>query len=199
MLPSPPTALVPGMQRVPLPGFRLHGIECAWKPAIAHWYSRLPGGGPAGSGAVLGAARRIDGGRQGEDDNGGITVIGGGGYVGLSYAAAFAELGHDVVGLDVDEAKVGMLAAGRSPIFEPGLEDSCAGARRAAACASRPTTPTPCRSRVRLHLRRHAAVPAGARRHAVRRSRPLAVSRSADPGIPWSSTRAPCRSARSSW
>jgi len=52
-----------------------------------------------------------------------ITVIGGVGYVGLSYAAAFADLGHDVVGLDVDADKVAALTAGRSPIYEPGLEE----------------------------------------------------------------------------
>ncbi len=51
-----------------------------------------------------------------------IGVIGGAGYVGLAYAAALAELGHDVVGLDIDAAKVRALAQGHSPIFEPGLE-----------------------------------------------------------------------------
>ena len=34
-----------------------------------------------------------------------------------------AELGHDVIGIDVDAHKVAGLAAGRSPIFEPGLDD----------------------------------------------------------------------------
>jgi len=34
-----------------------------------------------------------------------------------------AELGHDVVGIDVDERKVAELAAGRAPFFEPGLGD----------------------------------------------------------------------------
>ncbi len=34
-----------------------------------------------------------------------------------------AELGHDVVGVDVDAAKIAGLAAGRSPFFEPGLDD----------------------------------------------------------------------------
>ena len=53
----------------------------------------------------------------------GIAIIGGAGYVGLTYAAAFAELGHDVVGLDVDAAKVEALRGGRSPIFEPGLDE----------------------------------------------------------------------------
>lgn len=51
-----------------------------------------------------------------------IAVIGGAGYVGLSYASAFAELGYDVVGLDIDAAKVAQLSRGSSPIFEPGLE-----------------------------------------------------------------------------
>ena len=52
-----------------------------------------------------------------------IAVIGGAGYVGLTYAAAFAELGHDVVGLDLDANKVKALGEGRSPIFEPGLDE----------------------------------------------------------------------------
>jgi UDPglucose 6-dehydrogenase len=34
-----------------------------------------------------------------------------------------AELGHDVVGIDVDEHKVGELQAGRAPFFEPGLPE----------------------------------------------------------------------------
>lgn len=52
-----------------------------------------------------------------------IAIIGGGGYVGLSYAAVLAELGHHVTALDVNEAKIASLAAGHCPIFEPGLED----------------------------------------------------------------------------
>jgi len=50
-----------------------------------------------------------------------IAVIGTG-YVGLCTAVTFAHLGNDVVGLDIDAAKVARLAAGACPIFEPGLD-----------------------------------------------------------------------------
>jgi UDPglucose 6-dehydrogenase len=43
------------------------------------------------------------------------------GYLGAVHAACMAEIGHDVVGIDVDERKVASLAAGRAPFFEPGL------------------------------------------------------------------------------
>jgi len=56
-----------------------------------------------------------------------IAIIGGGGYVGLTYAAAFAELQHDVVGLDIDATKVQLLNDGQVPIHEPGLEDLVRG------------------------------------------------------------------------
>jgi UDPglucose 6-dehydrogenase len=43
------------------------------------------------------------------------------GYLGAVHAAAMAELGHQVVGVDIDQAKVADLAAGRPPFYEPGL------------------------------------------------------------------------------
>lgn len=52
-----------------------------------------------------------------------ICIVGGGGYVGLGYAVALAELGHDVVGLDINAARVDQLNAGDSPIFETGLPE----------------------------------------------------------------------------
>jgi UDPglucose 6-dehydrogenase len=51
-----------------------------------------------------------------------ISVIGCG-YLGAVHAAAMAKLGHDVVGVDVDEAKVNALTEGRAPFFEPELAE----------------------------------------------------------------------------
>jgi UDPglucose 6-dehydrogenase len=51
-----------------------------------------------------------------------IGVIGVG-WVGVVTATCFAELGHDVVAVDIDEAKVEALRAGRVPIHEPGVEE----------------------------------------------------------------------------
>lgn len=51
-----------------------------------------------------------------------ISVIGCG-YLGAVHASAMAELGHHVVGIDVDEAKIAELAGGRPPFFEPGLAE----------------------------------------------------------------------------
>lgn len=56
-----------------------------------------------------------------------ISVIGCG-YLGAVHAASMAELGHDVVGIDVDRGKVEVLAAGISPFFEPGLNEILASA-----------------------------------------------------------------------
>lgn len=50
-----------------------------------------------------------------------ITVIGAG-YVGLVTATALAKIGHQVICLDRDKRKIGMLKVGRVPIFEPELE-----------------------------------------------------------------------------
>ncbi|MFF5101935.1 UDP-glucose dehydrogenase family protein [Streptomyces sp. NPDC000134] len=49
-----------------------------------------------------------------------LTVIGTG-YLGATHAACMAELGHEVIGVDVDPEKVAALRAGQVPFHEPGL------------------------------------------------------------------------------
>ena len=51
-----------------------------------------------------------------------ISVIGCG-YLGAVHAAGLASVGHEVVGIDVDAARVAVLSTGRAPFFEPGLDD----------------------------------------------------------------------------
>jgi UDPglucose 6-dehydrogenase len=50
-----------------------------------------------------------------------ITMIGSG-YVGLVTGACFADTGNEVLCLDLDTRKIGMLNEGRIPIYEPELE-----------------------------------------------------------------------------
>ncbi|PTR23460.1 UDPglucose 6-dehydrogenase [Rhodococcus sp. OK519] len=45
------------------------------------------------------------------------------GYLGATHAACMAELGHEVLGVDVDPAKLAKLEAGEVPFYEPGLEE----------------------------------------------------------------------------
>ena len=50
-----------------------------------------------------------------------VTAIGIG-YLGLTHAVCMADLGHQVLAIDVDEEKVAKAARGEAPFFEPGLE-----------------------------------------------------------------------------
>ncbi|WP_144782745.1 UDP-glucose/GDP-mannose dehydrogenase family protein [Microbacterium sp. BH-3-3-3] len=50
-----------------------------------------------------------------------LSVVGCG-YLGAVHAAAMASIGHDVVGIDVDERKIATLSRGEAPFFEPGLQ-----------------------------------------------------------------------------
>ena len=51
-----------------------------------------------------------------------LSVIGCG-YLGAVHSAAMAELGHEVIGIDVDAAKIASLQNGEAPFFEPGLPE----------------------------------------------------------------------------
>ncbi len=51
-----------------------------------------------------------------------ISVIGTG-YLGAVHAAGMASIGHDVLGADIDAAKIALLAGARPPFFEPGLPE----------------------------------------------------------------------------
>ncbi|MEV7021904.1 UDP-glucose/GDP-mannose dehydrogenase family protein [Kitasatospora sp. NPDC093558] len=51
-----------------------------------------------------------------------ISVIGTG-YLGATHAAAMAEFGFEVLGLDIDPEKIATLTAGRVPMYEPGLSE----------------------------------------------------------------------------
>ncbi|WP_345449551.1 UDP-glucose dehydrogenase family protein, partial [Microbacterium fluvii] len=51
-----------------------------------------------------------------------LSVIGCG-YLGAVHAAAMASIGHDVVGIDVDQRKIEALSKGEAPFFEPGLQE----------------------------------------------------------------------------
>lgn len=51
-----------------------------------------------------------------------LSVIGCG-YLGAVHAASMASLGHEVIGIDVDQRKIDALRAGQAPFYEPGLPE----------------------------------------------------------------------------
>ena len=98
------------------------------------------------------------------------------GYVGLVTAACFAEAGHELVCLDIDEAKLERLRAGHAPIHEPGVEQLLAGNRERLSFTSS-ASELFATDRHRIRVRRYAAERLGRRRSEPRRSRARCHSR----------------------
>ena len=131
-----------------------------------------------------------------------IAIVGTG-YVGLVTGAVFADLGNQVVGIDIDAAKVAT-ARGRATAASSsrGSRSWCSATWRPGACASPPTTPQACPSAEFVFI--CVDTPAGPRaRPTCARCGPPPRSRSAEHlargDAPSSSTRARCRSARAIW
>ena len=59
-----------------------------------------------------------------------VTIYGSG-YVGLVTGACLAQVGNDVLCVDIDPRKIDMLNRGEVPIYEPGLDDLIAENRKA--------------------------------------------------------------------
>ena len=58
-----------------------------------------------------------------------ISIIGTG-YAGLASGVGFAEKGHHVICMDIDQERINTINKSRSPIYEPGLEESMRGSQR---------------------------------------------------------------------
>ncbi|PRQ11828.1 UDP-glucose 6-dehydrogenase [Corynebacterium sp. 13CS0277] len=78
-----------------------------------------------------------------------ITMVGTG-YLGATHAACMAELGHRVIGIDTDATKVEALNSGRSPFYEPGLDELLA--KHTTTGRLRFTTDPAAASAARLHF-----------------------------------------------
>ena len=124
-----------------------------------------------------------------------VTIFGTG-YVGLVTGTCLADVGHDVVCVDIDQAKVDGLNRGVIPIYEPGLEpmvkaNHAAGRLRFTTDAAAAIAPR----RRRVHRRRHAAGRGRQRRPASTCWRWRARSAATSSGRWWWSTSRRCRSA----
>src|SRR4051794_5251113 len=93
----------------PTSGRRKTHVTAAVRSGQAPATERSPNGCRAVAGVVCAVSLRM-------------SVIGCG-YLGAVHAAAMASIGHDVIGIDVDERKVAALNAGSAPFFEPQLTE----------------------------------------------------------------------------
>ena len=67
-----------------------------------------------------------------------LTIVGAG-YVGLVTVACMAELGHDIVAMDLDADRIHLLREGGAPIYEPGLTELIAANRQRIEFTTDPT------------------------------------------------------------
>ena len=84
-----------------------------------------------------------------------VSIIGTG-YVGLTTGVCLGFLGHKVTCLDSDEAKIDTLRSGRTPIYEPWLEELLALAQPNLCFSTSYCRVNP-RGRCGLHCRRYPA------------------------------------------
>ena len=75
-------------------------------------------------------------------------AVAGAGYVGLVTAACFAELGNDVICVDIDEEKIRKLNNDIMPIYEPGVEELAKRNRKEKTAAETPSKAPPTTSLV---------------------------------------------------
>ena len=105
-----------------------------------------------------------------------LSVIGTG-YLGATHAVCMVELGFEVIGLDVDPAKIGLLRAGEVPFFEPGPARAAGEAHRQRPAAVHHLVRGGRRVRRRpLRLRRHPAAKGELRGRPDATSRPRSAS-----------------------
>src|SRR5699024_4359669 len=115
---------------------RSTGRPCAWTSCPTRWPPTSPAPPPASPASTrsdrAGAPRRAPSPRPSNrprrvrrTEHGARTItlsVIGVGYLGAVHAAARAELGHDVIGLDIDAERISALQAGIPPFHEPGFE-----------------------------------------------------------------------------
>jgi UDPglucose 6-dehydrogenase len=75
-----------------------------------------------------------------------VTIFGSG-YVGLVTGACLAEVGNNVLCVDVDARKIALLNDGGVPIYEPGLDDLISKNRAAGRLRGPPPCPVGCPDR----------------------------------------------------
>ena len=124
-----------------------------------------------------------------------ISVLGTG-YLGATHAACMAELGFDVLGMDVDAEKVKLLSDGTDAVLRAGPRAAAAEGPRQRPAAVHHVVRRGGRRRRALPLRRHPPAQGRVRRRpALRRRGRRRPGPAPRPARPWSSASRPCRSA----